>query len=235
MLWSAPSVQSVWSGSRALLLSTQKRSVGSSALSSLSGISYLPHRDICILSLSDGSFHVIHALSTSPSLDPPPSEGISSETLSAASRALFARAEPEKVTLKDVDRVNGMAAYDGGANFAWTYECVTLICIEMTARKTNSLERTVRQISVTSTTPSISARFSLHSCGTRTLTSGSSLIWRSPSGVRWVGYSHTAVHLPPGVANGVIKAAVKPRYLSSDQYFCACGIPSGSRAYIRIS
>ena len=138
-LWAAPSDRSVWSGSRALLISTQKRSVGSSALSPSSGISYIPDRDICILSLSDGSFHVIHNISANPSLSPPPSEGVSSQTLSAVSRAFFARAEPEKVSLKDVDRINGMTTYDGRATVAWTYECVTWICIGMTERKTNSV------------------------------------------------------------------------------------------------
>ncbi len=137
LLWSAPSVSSAWSGSRALLLQTQKRSVGSSALSPSSGISYIPDRDISVISLSDGSFHVIHSLSANPSLVPPPSEGVSSETLSAASRALFARAEPEKATLKDVDRINGMTSYDGRSTFVWTYEWVTLICIGMTPWKTN--------------------------------------------------------------------------------------------------
>ncbi|PIL25172.1 hypothetical protein GSI_13061 [Ganoderma sinense ZZ0214-1] len=122
LLWSTASNASAWSGSRALLLPTQKRSVGSSALSPSSGVSYIPDRDICVLSLSDGSFHVIHNLSANPSLDPPLSEVISSQTLSAVSRAFFSRAEPEKVTLKDVDRINGMTTYDGRATFVWTYE-----------------------------------------------------------------------------------------------------------------
>ncbi|KAI1793486.1 transcription factor IIIC subunit delta N-term-domain-containing protein [Ganoderma leucocontextum] len=122
LLWSTSSVRSAWSGSRSLLLPTQKRSVGSSALSPSSGVSYIPDRDICVVSLSDGSFHVIHSLSANPTLDPPPSEGVSSQTLSAVSRAFFARAEPEKVSLKDVDRINGMTTYDGRATCIWTYE-----------------------------------------------------------------------------------------------------------------
>ena len=98
--------------------------MGTSAFSPCSGISYIPSHDICVVSLSDGSFHVIRGISTDPSLDRSPSEVVSSEKLSAASRAVFARAEPEKVTFKDVDRVSGMAAFDCRSTFIWTYEYV---------------------------------------------------------------------------------------------------------------
>lgn len=124
-LWSAPSVANTWSGSKAFVLRTQRRSVGSSALSPCSGICYVPSRDMAVVSLSDGSFHVVHKLSTSPTPDPPPSEPIQSEILSAASRSVFVRAEPEKVSLQDVDRINGMVTYDGCSTFMWTYEYVT--------------------------------------------------------------------------------------------------------------
>lgn len=107
-----------------LVLRTQKRSVGSSALYLASGICYIPSRDLAIVSLSDGSFHVVHRLSVDPTLDPPTSEAVSSDALSAASRAVFVHTEPEKMSLKDVDRINGMTSYDDSSTFMWTYEYV---------------------------------------------------------------------------------------------------------------
>ncbi|KAI0741644.1 transcription factor IIIC subunit delta N-term-domain-containing protein [Daedaleopsis nitida] len=121
-LWSAHSTQNAWSGSRAFLLPTQRRSVGSSALSPASGICYVPSRDLAVVSLSDGSFYTIHTLSTIPALDPIQSEAIRSDVLSGVSRSVFVRAEAEKMSRKDVDRINGMGSYDGCATFMWTYE-----------------------------------------------------------------------------------------------------------------
>ncbi|TBU30572.1 putative zinc-finger of transcription factor IIIC complex-domain-containing protein [Dichomitus squalens] len=121
-LWSPSFGKAAWSGSRTLLLRTQKRSVGSTALSPCSGISYIPTHDVCVVSLSDGSFHAIRNLFVDPSLDQSSSANVSSETLSAASRAIFVRAEPEKASFKDVDRTNGMTTFDGRATFLWIYE-----------------------------------------------------------------------------------------------------------------
>ncbi|RPD64172.1 hypothetical protein L227DRAFT_571740 [Lentinus tigrinus ALCF2SS1-6] len=120
-LWSAPSSEAAWSGSRAFALRTQRRSVGSSALSPASGISYVPSCDMAVVSLSDGSFYVIHKLSVDPTLYPPPTEPIQPDALSAASRSVFVRAE-SKASFKDVDRIHGAATYDGGSTFMWTYE-----------------------------------------------------------------------------------------------------------------
>ena len=125
-MWS-PGLQgaasSAWQGSREILLPVHKRSVGSSALSPVSGISYIPARDICVITLSEGSFYTVHNFSVAPSLQPgPSSENASSDALSTASRCIFARVEPEPVATLDVARVNGMLSYDEGSTFAWTYE-----------------------------------------------------------------------------------------------------------------
>lgn len=125
-LWSSgpsgPSHQA-WSGYRAIQLRTQTRSVGSSSLCPASGISYVPRHDVCVIALSDGSFHTIHRLSENPSLEPsPPERGTSSEALSEASRTIFTRIEAEKVSYKDVDRPSGMLSYDRCSTFIWTYE-----------------------------------------------------------------------------------------------------------------
>ncbi|KAI0695325.1 putative zinc-finger of transcription factor IIIC complex-domain-containing protein [Cerioporus squamosus] len=124
-LWSAPSSEAseaAWSGSRAFVLRTQTRSVGSSALSPASGISYISSLDMAVVSLSDGSFYIIHKLSIDPTSDPPLPGPIQPDTLPAVSRSVFVRAEPEKVSFKDVDRIHGAVTYDGGPTFMWTYE-----------------------------------------------------------------------------------------------------------------
>ncbi|KAI0642097.1 putative zinc-finger of transcription factor IIIC complex-domain-containing protein [Trametes meyenii] len=121
-LWSAPSSQSRWSGRKEFALRTQKRCAGSSALFPASGICYVPNRDLAIVSLSDGSFHVVHKLSVEPTLDSPTSEAASSGVLSAASRSVFLHSEAERMTAQDVDWINGMTAYDGYSTFMWTYE-----------------------------------------------------------------------------------------------------------------
>ncbi|KAL7280333.1 hypothetical protein ACG7TL_005250 [Trametes sanguinea] len=120
--WSA---QSTWSDSKVLFLRTQKRSLGSSALCPASGICYIQSRDISVISLSDGSFHTVHGVSTHPTLDPPSSETLSSGALSAASRAVFLRAEAEQMTPKHVDRVSGAATFDDSSTFIWTYEATS--------------------------------------------------------------------------------------------------------------
>ncbi|OSD04865.1 hypothetical protein PYCCODRAFT_1443665 [Trametes coccinea BRFM310] len=120
--WSA---QSTWSDSKVLFLRTQKRSLGSSALCPASGICYIQSRDISVISLSDGSFHTVHGVSTHPTLDPSSSETLSSGALSAASRAVFLRAEAEQMTPKHVDRVSGAATFDDSSTFIWTYEATS--------------------------------------------------------------------------------------------------------------
>ncbi|KAI0358005.1 hypothetical protein OH77DRAFT_1449501 [Trametes cingulata] len=120
-VWSAQS-QSGQQGSKTLVLRTQRRSLGSSALCVASGICYVPNLDSCIVSLSDGSFHVIHRLSIDPTLDPLIPDNVSSDALSAVSRRVFLHTETEDVTSRDVDRINGMVSYDANSTFAWTYE-----------------------------------------------------------------------------------------------------------------
>lgn len=135
--------------------------MGSSALSPASGICYVPSRDLAAVSLSDGSFHTIHTLSTMPALDPIPHEAIRSDVLSEVSRSVFLRAESEKMSPKDVDRINGMDTYDGCATFMWTYECVStgFSSTGMRAHCSTDLGRLVQLTLATSMMPSTSARW----------------------------------------------------------------------------
>jgi hypothetical protein len=121
-LWS-PSSDSTWYGTRVLPLQTQKLSVGSSAISPVTGVSYVLHRDALILSLFDGSFHVIHNMTMDPTWTPPLAGDIlSSAELSRASRALFARVTPAGISYLDVNKIGGMASYDSQSSIIWIYE-----------------------------------------------------------------------------------------------------------------
>jgi general transcription factor 3C protein 4 len=124
-LWS-PTSESTWFGTRTLLLQTQKLSIGSSAISPVSGVSYVLHRDALILALFDGSFHVIHNLSVEPSWNPSvANDTLTSAELSRASRELFAKVTPAGISRMDVNRIGGMVSYDSQSTLVWIYERVS--------------------------------------------------------------------------------------------------------------
>ncbi|KAH9943814.1 transcription factor IIIC subunit delta N-term-domain-containing protein [Amylocystis lapponica] len=124
--WSSPSPATGWSGSRAIPIHAQKLSVGSSALCSVTGAEYIRTKDVLVVSLSDGSFHVVHTVSTEPSLaplgSPPPAHVPTSEAVSAVGRSVFLKVESEDLQFKDVNHINGMASYDDHAAFVWIHE-----------------------------------------------------------------------------------------------------------------
>ncbi|OJA09194.1 hypothetical protein AZE42_00702 [Rhizopogon vesiculosus] len=125
-LWSWPSSEPTWSGTRTLLLQTQNVCTGSSAISPVSGVSYVLHRDVLILALFDGSFHVIHNLSVEPTWSPLYADDtLTSTELSRASRALFAKVTPG-ISRMDVNRISGMISYDSQSTLVWIYEQVAL-------------------------------------------------------------------------------------------------------------
>ncbi|KAJ7476199.1 hypothetical protein FB451DRAFT_1246153 [Mycena latifolia] len=63
-LWSGNSSSTLgWSGHRSLRLCTQKLSVGSSSLQSVSGLRYIAQEDALLVSLFDGSIYVIQKVS----------------------------------------------------------------------------------------------------------------------------------------------------------------------------
>ncbi|PCH44432.1 hypothetical protein WOLCODRAFT_105111 [Wolfiporia cocos MD-104 SS10] len=124
-LWSPTWSSGGWTGFRTIALYAQKVSVGSSKLCLVSGTAYIARKDALVVSLTDGSFHVIHSISTEPSAVPSPfSADLTSEQLSLSSRSAFAEAEPENVTPKDVQRIYGMTSYDHHATYVWLHEAV---------------------------------------------------------------------------------------------------------------
>ncbi|KAF7796903.1 hypothetical protein EIP86_008088 [Pleurotus ostreatoroseus] len=122
-LWSALFENPLWNGVRTILLQTQKLTIGSSSLSPVSGIAYSPARDALVLSLADGSFHVVSSMSTNPSLCvTDPVGGLSSGALSSAARADFLKIEEEPRKNSDVNATHGMVTYDQSSFYLWIHE-----------------------------------------------------------------------------------------------------------------
>ncbi|KAF4586205.1 hypothetical protein EYR38_010479 [Pleurotus pulmonarius] len=123
-LWSPlnGSDSSNWVGLRSLKLTTQRTSVGSSALYPPSGIQYLRQWDILLISLFDGSIHVVHNITRGPTWGPPTNDNtnLTTEHTSKLVRSIFEAYEPNS-TFEDVGRIGGMSCYDSSA-VVWVHE-----------------------------------------------------------------------------------------------------------------
>ena len=91
------------------------------------GIMHLSSSDMLVVTLMDGSFHVVENVSTTPKLDYAP-EAVSQELTSAA-RLLFktneSQASKEKLNRLVYMKTYGFAATDAsGAHISWVYEFV---------------------------------------------------------------------------------------------------------------
>ncbi|KAJ7594097.1 putative zinc-finger of transcription factor IIIC complex-domain-containing protein [Mycena floridula] len=119
--WSPQSVIG-WSGHRHLTLVNQEISIGSSPLHPASGIQYLPRQDILIITLFDGSFHVVHNVSIEPSWTPARDSSLSSRQLSLAARAVFKRSAAESMGHSDVNTTAGFICYNDSGDVMWLHE-----------------------------------------------------------------------------------------------------------------
>ena len=109
----------------------------SSAFHQVTGISYLQNKDILLITLFDGSFHVICDLCRDPRWASTTSviqnddseihhESLTSESLSKMSRSIFVKAEKGNVDRRDMVKINGVTSYDDSSCFSWVYECVII-------------------------------------------------------------------------------------------------------------
>ncbi|KAJ7444557.1 putative zinc-finger of transcription factor IIIC complex-domain-containing protein [Mycena galericulata] len=123
-LWRSSHSDEGWSGLRALPIGrAPKLSAGMSSLHPVAGLHYVRRRDALMVCLFDGSFYMIHNLSLDPSWTPSnPDDTITTETLSLAARSIFTRVEPGNVGTELVNRISGMAPYDGSATVTWIHE-----------------------------------------------------------------------------------------------------------------
>ncbi|GJE86983.1 transcription factor IIIC subunit delta N-term-domain-containing protein [Phanerochaete sordida] len=122
-LWSKPSAFTPWSGLRAIRLERQKLSVGSTPFAMVSGVSYSPRSDALVVSLADGSFHVVQKVTTDPALAPGTAEdNLASASVSKTARAVFIKVEEDDVDRRQVNAIYGMTSYDGDSYYTWIHE-----------------------------------------------------------------------------------------------------------------
>ncbi len=91
-----------------------------------SGLIYSPERDAVVLSLFDGSFHVIYHVSFSPTVTPPTEvteqDKLTSSNLSSMSRKVFVQVEGGAVPHVEMNRISGMVSFAGFPIVCWTHE-----------------------------------------------------------------------------------------------------------------
>ena len=90
-----------------------------------SGLVYSPERDAIVLSLFDGSFHVIYSVSSSPTVMQPTEateqDNLTSRNLSSMSRHVFVQVEGA-VPHVEMNRISGMVSFAGFPVVCWTHE-----------------------------------------------------------------------------------------------------------------
>ena len=107
-------------------LRTAQLSVGANSFSPVTGISYIVHRDTLVVSLADGSFHVVSNLTKLAPTCPSSDIAVNSETLSVSVRTLCSSLYPDGLLPDDVNQINGMILYDEGSTVVWVHEYVLL-------------------------------------------------------------------------------------------------------------
>ncbi|KAF7309454.1 hypothetical protein MIND_00316200 [Mycena indigotica] len=114
-LWSdAKDSKLGWSGYRRIRLSTQRLTTGSSSLHAVSGLYYIAQADALLISLADGTIHVIDSLETDPKLAKSGCE-LSSDQISQLARSAFRQTDRTATSRADVNRVSGFVPFDGNS------------------------------------------------------------------------------------------------------------------------
>jgi general transcription factor 3C polypeptide 4 len=125
-LWAEECDGSPWSGLRSFSLSRYGISSGSSMLYPPSGLVYSPEHDTLVISLIDGSFHVIHDIASAPTTKLPAGltkqPSLSSSDLSLISRGVFMQVEGSAISHAEMNRINGMVPFGGFPILSWAHE-----------------------------------------------------------------------------------------------------------------
>lgn len=104
---------------RTLPLLSPRLHKSSSPFHPVTGLIYVPYKDILIATLADGSFHAVHDLSLNPSWS---EIGITSQLLSHVARSVSAQAQEDAMDAMDMNRITGATSFDQGPTIAWTQE-----------------------------------------------------------------------------------------------------------------
>lgn len=143
----------------ALRVQLQKTSVDSSPLYPVSGLSRIidMESDVLLVTLLDGSFHVVQDIFSAPkfrTLDAMSDEAeatvsnynrvhLTSASLSRLARSAFVNAEGGALRSMDVGRISSAVSFDNFGTVLWLHECViylvTNVCFDILRRFIQSL------------------------------------------------------------------------------------------------
>ena len=103
-------------------LQNQRTSRNSSELHPCCGIEYNNEKDFVVVTIADGSLHVVGDLSGAPKYIDSAESGSSSHGLSTLARNLFTRNEGKGVTNAVTGKISGMTSICNGSILLWVCE-----------------------------------------------------------------------------------------------------------------
>ena len=103
-------------------LQNQRTSRNSSELHPCCGIEYNNVNDFVVVTITDGSLHVVDGLAEGPKYVDSAESGLSSHGLSTLSRNLFVKNEGRGVTDAVTGRISGMTSIYNGSILLWVCE-----------------------------------------------------------------------------------------------------------------
>ena len=103
-------------------LQNQKTSRNSSELHPCCGIEYNNENDSVVVTIADGSLHVIGDLAVQPKYLNSAESGLSSHGLSTLARNLFVKSEGRGVTDTVTGKISGMTSICNGSILLWVFE-----------------------------------------------------------------------------------------------------------------
>ena len=103
-------------------LRNQRTSRNSSELHPCCGIEYNNENDALIVTIADGSLHVVGDLVATPKYVSAAESGLSSHGLSALARDLFLKNEGRGITDAVTGKISGMTSICNGSILLWVFE-----------------------------------------------------------------------------------------------------------------
>ncbi|KXN82242.1 Putative transcription factor tau subunit sfc9 [Leucoagaricus sp. SymC.cos] len=114
---------STWDEPRIVRLESQKIHKSSSSFHPATGINYLRQQDALVVTLADGSFHVVRDLSSNPSYpSSQDSSAATSQKFSKAVRSIFNETQNGDADSVDMNKITGIGLFDDRSMFVWSQE-----------------------------------------------------------------------------------------------------------------
>jgi general transcription factor 3C polypeptide 4 len=125
-----------WSGLLTLEIQHQSLSAGSSPFHPVSGLQYIVHQDVLLITLFDGSIHLVYDFSWQPSWVNPTAPSGAAESVASVSqsraptslqlsklaRSAVFRVQTEEISFLSTNTFHGMVFYDEAGAMVWFHE-----------------------------------------------------------------------------------------------------------------